>query len=276
MFQNETVPKSEESQVGNKADFRVFLLNELTQRCRANPAYSLRAFSRELGLESSHLSKILRGLRPIKAKLTREFGERLNLTQDQIEVFLKVAPARKGSKKAERTARYKQLSTDAFATIEDWRHYAILELMRVRGFQPDVKWVAQQLRIKPIEAHAYVERLQRVGLLEINAGVWIDKTEGYSSHVLTQSESTYAHKRAQEKILELSSDALRNVAFNKRDHSSMMMATNREKLIEAKRRIRDFRRELCDFLEDCEIKDSVYQISVSLFPLVETDTEEAG
>jgi len=60
--------------------------------------------------------------------------------------------------------------------------------------------------------------------------------------------------------LELASQAIDEIPMEKRDQSSMMMATHSSKIPEAKERIRKFRQELCEFLEDAKTKDGVYQL----------------
>jgi uncharacterized protein (TIGR02147 family) len=148
-------------------------------------------------------------------------------------------------------------------------------LMKTRAFRPDLKWLAKTLEVSVTEARAYVERLERVGLLEIRAdGSWYDRSEGFSTHILSESESTYAHRRSQAGILELAIEALSKTPMERRDQSSIMMATSPAKLREAKRRITKFRRELCEFLEDTSSNDAVYQLSISLFPLVASRGDE--
>lgn len=266
-----------------QGDFRLYLQRELVRRCQANPKYSLRAFARHLGLESSRLSKILRAERPVAPDLLMRLGQRLGLEPAEMEGFRKARIAEKyGPAAAEEPARQRdafQLSLDHFETIQDWRHYLILELMKVEGFKPSVKWLARALGTTISETRAYIERLQRVGLLEISqpkgrkSPLWKDRSEGYSTHVLGDNITSYAHRRSQRRILEQAIEALESVPIERRDQSSLMMATHSSRIAEAKRRIRRFRRELCEFLEDCEVKDTVYQVSVSLFPLTEPEAK---
>ncbi len=239
--------------------FRLFLQSEFRRRRRVNPSYSLRAFARFLGLESSRLSKILHGKRPASAKLIPELGHRLGLRQEQIFHFL--------AKSKDRPS-YQQLSLDLFQTIEDWRHYALLELMKLETFRPHPSWIAKVLQVSLPEVREYIERLERVGLLSTRPE-WSDLSAGFSTHIISEQETTQAHRRTQKEILALAAHALDEVPMEMRDQSSMMMATSHKKLKEAKKRITKFRRELCDFLEDTDQKDSVYQLSISLFPLVQ-------
>lgn len=252
---------------GSKKDFRIFLQGELVRRCQTNPRYSLRAFAKSLEIESSHLSKILRGQRPIKPGLLNRLGQKLNLPLNEIRKFEET--------KSKRTSRqfqsknFKQLSQDVFESIEDWRHYAILELMKVRGFKTDPRWLAGRLGISVNEVHSYVDKLIRIGLLTVEPdGRWIDTSDGFSTDVISDTDVSYAHRRSQIFILKQAMASVESLPLTERDQSSMMMATSSRKLKQAKKMIQQFRRELCEFLEDTTNKDSVFQLSISLFPCI--------
>ncbi len=60
------------------------------------------------------------------------------------------------------TIKYEQIALDAYAVICDWYHYAILELIKVEAFRPDISYVARTLGISQTEAHIAVERLRRM------------------------------------------------------------------------------------------------------------------
>ncbi|NUM87955.1 MAG: TIGR02147 family protein [Bdellovibrionales bacterium] len=257
------------------ASFRLRLQAELVRRCKANPQYSIRAFARFLGVESSRLSKILRGERPVGAKLLAQFSQRLGLSPAEMSRYQAEDRRRSGGALHGTARTYLELSQDTFETIEDWRHYAILELMKVAGFRPEMRWISRRLGASVAETRACVERLTRVGLLEVlDDGSWHDKSEGFSSHILGENQTTAAHRRFQAELLRRAIEAIENVPIERRDQSSMMMATHSSKMNEAKKRIKEFRRELTEFLEDCEEKDSVYQLAVSIFPLTVLEKEK--
>ena len=54
----------------------------------------------------------------------------------------------------------------------------------------------------------------------------------------------------------------------------MTMAINKEKLPEAKERIKKFRRELSQFLNEGETNNEVYNLSISLYPVTVKDLNE--
>ncbi len=270
-----TVLKKETRRSPKIPDFRIFLQEELLKRCRSNPKYSLRAFAQFLGVESSRFSKMLRGERPINAKFIEHFGKKLSLPISNIEKFKNYQIGKKyGPALSKLSAKqdYHQLAFDSFEIISDWHHYAILELIKVRGFKPTSEWVGRRLGIAPHLIDIYLERLKRVGLLKVDEkGHFIDQSNGFSTHVISENYTSYAHQRSQEQVLNLAIQAMATTPIEKCDQSTMMMATHTDKIQEAKLKIKQFRRELCAFLEDTTEKNAVFQLSVSLFPLAESE-----
>jgi len=65
--------------------------------------------------------------------------------------------------------------------------------------------------------------------------------------------------------LELAIQRLKQVEVNKREYTSVTLATNPQKITQAKTMIRNFKRKLTRFLEDTE-KTEVYTLAIQLFP----------
>ena len=246
-----------------RKSFRLYLKNELDQRIKKNPGYSLRSFAKGLNIDPSLLSKLINGKRKITDNQIEKLGIKLKLSLREIEVFKSyVEPF----SKEENTY---QLSLDQFDVISEWQHYAILEMMTLKNFEPDIHFVAKALNESVSNTVRYIETLKRVGLLEINEdGSWVDLSDGKSTHILDKNYTSYAHKQSQARILKKAIESLDSIEINKRDQSSMMVATNEAKINEAKDMITAFRRQLTEFLEDTNEKTTVYQTSFSLFPIL--------
>lgn len=251
-------------------DFRQLLQSELIRRTRANPKYSLRAFARFLEIQPDYLSKLLLGRRAMTARTIHRLGLRLGLKPQDLEKF----DSKISRKHQEQIAVYQSLLSDQFQLISDWYHFAILELVHVKGFKPEAKWIARALGITVTEVHSAIERLQRLDFLEITpSGKWKILDSGKST-TIGQELTSAALRKMQRQILEKAIDALEIVSPKERDQSSMTMAIDSTRLAEAKRRILKFRRELSDYLEAGSKRDEVYQISISLFPLTQINREK--
>lgn len=263
------------------SDFRLYLQDELLRRCRKNPAYSVRAFAKVLQSDFSTLSKILRGKRPLGPRTISRFGARLGLSPDQVQRFIengKSKRARGAHSSAELQDRaladYQQLTLDTFQIISDWYHYAILELMKLKSFEPNPKWIAKTLGIKQSQVQIAIERLQRVELLHIQPdGTWVDQSGGRSTTVGNPFTAT-AFRNLQRQVLEGALEALEEIPMERRDQSSMTIAVHSERLAEAKEKIKAFRREMSDLLTFGPGPDEVYQLSVSLYPLTEIESQK--
>lgn len=241
-------------------DFRVLLQKTLLERCEKNPAYSLRAYARALGVAPSALSEMIKGKRPITSRMRQRLGLALGLS-----------PAEIGGMKKNRP-EYQQLTLDTFAVISDWYHYAILELMKLESFDADAGWIASALGITRSEAANAVERLQRLGLIRIENGNWTDASSGFSTNIddgLTSAGS----RKLQRQILEQSIRAMMELPTEVRNHTSMTMAIDPERVTDAVALIKKFRRELSEMLELSGKPKEVYQLSISLFPVTKIENK---
>jgi len=250
-------------------DFRIFLQEELARRCKKNPKYSLRAFARYLQVEPSFLSKILNGNRNITEKTISKFGEALGLHPLDIEKFkISLLPKRSKARWVTKIddLQYQQLTQDKFQLIADWYHYAILELMLVKNFKPTISWVAKSLGISVAETKAAVDRLVRLGFLEIKRdGSW--KNRSGLNTTISNKFSTAAFRILQRQVLEMGVEAMETIPYEERDQSSMTVAVDAKLLLEAKQMIKSFRRRLAKYLKEKGTPDEVYQLGISLYPV---------
>jgi Helix-turn-helix. len=237
------------------SEFRIRLQEEFSRRMRANERYSMRAFAKTLGLDSSTLSQIIAGKRQVSEKKIALLYEKLGLkisnsNQDQ----------------AENT--YATLDLDRFAVISDWYHFAILDLTLLKNFKSDIKWIARKLGIQSYEAMGAVERLKRLGMLREEKGRWI-KGEGFYTNY-SEGVTSAALKEYQRQVIKKALHAVDECPADRKDITSMTIAADSRKLKQAKEKIKNFRRELCAFLEDGE-SDAVFHLALQLYPV--TDLE---
>src|SRR5688572_29404383 len=69
-------------------NYRLWLAEELAERTRRNPAYSLAAFSKSLGLSAPTLSQVLSGKRPLSRKAALKIVSRCGFSPDESNSFL--------------------------------------------------------------------------------------------------------------------------------------------------------------------------------------------
>lgn len=158
--------------------YRSYLKTVLVERISKNPAYSLRAFSRDLGVAPSTLSEVLKGSKKFSPTTAFQVAQRLGLDQSAQEYFVTLVqwdsaktPEMKDALKRRiqsmnPKADVRDLSVDLFKTISDWYHLPILEMTRLDGFEFTPRKIASLLGITIIEAEVAIRRLITLELLE--------------------------------------------------------------------------------------------------------------
>jgi hypothetical protein len=111
---------------------RIVLQTELARRRSGNSRYSLRSFARDLSVDHSTLSQILRGRRRLTGRSVRAFGGRLRLQAPHI-------------------AELCALENES----------AVLSALDRPGFQADSRWVASMVGIPLDEVNVTLQRLLR-------------------------------------------------------------------------------------------------------------------
>jgi uncharacterized protein (TIGR02147 family) len=235
---------------------------------RRNPAYSLRAFAKKTGLSSAALSEILNGKRRASIKIASRIADRLGLDPKRKDALLSVYPQKLTRKRSGQeiivARKAMQLSLDEFRLVSEWHHFAILSLAEIAGFKGDATWVSRRLGIRMQDAQSAMERMERLGMFIRNAkGELIPSGQSYTSSDGV-SDASVRSSHAQD--LELLRKSIEEDDIEKRDFTAVTMAIDPDKLPEARKRIRRFRDEICQFLESGDKKE-VYKLCIQTIPL---------
>jgi uncharacterized protein (TIGR02147 family) len=275
-------------------NFVSYLKRELLERNKKNPQYSLRSFSKNMDLSSSFVSKLFNGRRPLTEGTYNKIVSQLSLNPDvadhyrQIEFIngsIKTAKAmscfiqsdldQDGSDEFENSItdkkKYKALNLDQFSFIADWYHFAILELLTTENFIFNPNCIASRLGISPLEAKLAIERLFRLGLVKSRKTTKGEKMFGVDNNsTIGRDIATAATLKQQQAFLQMASNALVEVPIEQRSQTSMTMAIPKSRLKEAQRMIHDFRRNMTSLMQRKGKRDSVYQLTISFYPLTKT------
>ncbi|WP_413290871.1 TIGR02147 family protein [Bdellovibrio sp. HCB337] len=237
------------------------LIEDFEKRRIKNPSFSVRAYSRKLGLSHSALSEILSGKRIVGSKLAERLAEALMLAPDVRSQVLKKSTDKSQAQRARETL---QLKADQYKVISDWYHFAILSVAETEDFQSDAAWIANRLGLTKSVVQEALLRLERLGMIRLSkkgeivvTGASFDSPDGIPSSAIRNTHHQY---------LDLAHDALENTPIEQRYFNGITMAIDPAKLPEAQKRIRQFRDELCQYLESGSKKE-IYQLCLQLFPL---------
>lgn len=231
---------------------------EYLRRAGLNPRYSLRAFAKNLGLPSGRLSELLSGKRNLTKEMAFHVLDRLELPLEERRRLLDQHQPTEATESVEI-----RLREDEFSIIADWYHFAILSLLETRDFQNEPAWIARRLGLNTITVQNALERLHRLGLIKEMGGKIVSKQCGTST---THDVPSGALRQSHRQSLEQAIRSLDEISVELRDITSVTMAIDIEKIPQAKKLIRTFRRRMCKFLESDQ-KTEVYNLNIQLVPV---------
>ena len=260
-------------------DYRNYFLSELAERKKKNPAYSLRAFARDLEISNQKLSQVLNGKTGLSSASAHKIAKLLDLNQKNHEIFVTLVEAKHGrSVAAKRVAKEKlnaliskdsisYIPEDVFKKFFEWYCLAIYALSGMNGFVSSVAWIAAKLKITEQKVNSALEVLLDAGLLKKSDGKFIKSTSyvafasgeqmnesvSYFKSVLQKSIETIEHQPLHEKLL-----------------SAGMITLSPKELQYAKEKIEIFRTSLIKDLSEKERskeQERLYCLSLQFFPL---------
>lgn len=237
-------------------DIASVLQSELSRRCKANPRYSLRAFARTLGVSPANLSLILNRKREASLKTVARALARLELSARDKEIL---------SGRAWTPELGENIDFALIEHVASWLAYAILSLIKTKGFRTDEKWIARKLSVSVNEVRATVEALRSAGLLE----GW---RRSKSSLRVNNAVSTSFTRSFQRQLMEKALVSMENDPPALRDISSITFAMSADQLTEAKQEIRRFRLRMAEIFEKQNESTDVYTLTVQLVPVTKGDT----
>lgn len=251
---------------------RQILKRAFERRKAKSPQFSLRAYSKRIGVSPTSLSQLLSGKRLLTPRMAGRISDRLLLEPREREELLKSAIKSKFPTIGEALDRTEypltnEIALDKFRLISDWYHYAILNLFKVKDCRPEPKWFAARLGMSLREVEQALCRLVRLQLVE-KAGRFYKRT---TANLETPSDTPDAMiRRFHQQLLVKAGESLEREDVSARDFGAIVLAANTQNLKRAKTALKRFRREISSLLSEGECTQ-VYAISTLLFPL-ETST----
>lgn len=255
----------------NDNNFATFLNSELSRRQSTNTNYSLRAFARDLNIEPSLLSKILRKKIPITLKMLERLAPSAGLQEPELKSYRDFVRSSEGMKHIN-TLQDKYIRHEEFKLIQEWYHMTIVELTLLSDFQPTASWISRKLGISENEASMAVERLIFLGFLERTEDGAFKKSVHGSPGLRIVSEDYSSYIKALRQVIHQFGDkamqSMHETPAINRANTALTVAIDSSLVLEAKKKIINFTRSLVDDLEKkSKIKNNVYELMVSFFPL---------
>lgn len=243
-----------------KQDYSSLLTTEFLQKRRKNPGYSLRAFARDLDISPAFLSQILSRKKNLSVDLAKKVALKIGWTSPKRACFNRLVELQNVSTgEPDMSWRIQQ---DQVECVAAWYHFALIEWAKIHGGIHSVTKVASAFDISVREVKDALERLVRIGLMTNNDSGYYATQRNYSAPDLP-SEAVRSFHAA---FLEKAKIAQELQSIDERDITGITVATDPERIADAKIMIRDFRRQLMDFLEGGK-PSQVFHLGIQLFRL---------
>ncbi|MES2803896.1 MAG: TIGR02147 family protein [Bdellovibrionota bacterium] len=253
------------------ANFSAYLNGELVKRQSSNSSYSLRAFARDLDIEPSLLSKILRKKIPITLKMLDRLAPSVGLVEPELISYREYVKSSEGIKHFDNMLDV-TVQHEEFKLIQNWYNITIVELTLLADFKPETAWIAAKLGISEDDARLAVERLISLGFLQKTEDGKLIKSGAGSSGLRIISDDYTSYIQALRHSISQFSDkamqALHDIPNTHRTNAALTVAIDSSLVTETKKKIMNFTCALVDDLEKkSQKKDHVYELMISFFPL---------
>lgn len=240
------------------------LFQELKKRKSKNSRYSLRAFSKYLGMSPAYLSLIMSGKRLLPMAKIQKIANKLDL-----EFSLDVESKNKSTQisklnKTKYSGLLKRIvPNDQFLLISDWVYYAILSLSQIKNHKAESRWIAHRLGVSDLQIKESMQRLIDLKLITVFENK-IHVLKGPTS--TTEDIPSAAIKSFHRGILKLAEESLDTVSTDRREFSTVVFSIKEQDIKQAKLSLRNFQEEFANQFESSS-GDQVYSISLQFFPI---------
>lgn len=267
--------------------YRSFLRSALNQRIEKNPSYSLRSFAQQLKIPVSLVSEIIRGKRNLTLENAQRVVEHLTLDETERQYFFTLVQFENAKSPQIREMLQTQLSDlrpegrkihdlslDAFQSLTQWYHHAIIQSFTLANFEVTATSLAKRLKIHPAQAQEALDRLER---LEV---ITRDKDGKYlrlENNTLIRSHGANVgirkfHKGMFEKAIE----SIETQTNDEKFIGTETFAFNPEGLKQASKIIEDCFKKLIRLAATQEERTEIYHAGIAFFRLTEPNSKKKG
>lgn len=232
--------------------------------------------ARDLDLEPSFLSAVMRGKKNLSSETARRVALSLELDENAVEAFCLMAQIEQTKSDAVRLSLTERLSEllphapvyqihlDHFRIVSDWYHTAIIELTSLRGFDFDERNIAKRLGIGAMEARLAIERLVRAKLIRQNNDGSYRRT--YEMGQVQSQEKNSALREYHRQLLGKAIESLTSQTPQERFTGSEVLNINPKQIPKAQKMIDEFMKKLVPVLQEGR-RTETYCLAIKLFDL---------
>ncbi len=264
------------------SDYRQFLKDYYEQHKALNPSFSYRYLSQKAGINSAPFYKfIFEGKRNLTKATILKTCVALKLNDREAEYFENLVFFNQAKTVAEKNHFFERLvekqrhrsaakvREDQFEYFSEWYHCVVRELVCMADFKDDYVKLAKSLHpvITPREAAKSVKLLLSLGFLKKVNGRFCQSDPvlstgyGLASHQVVNFQIEMLHKAI---------EAFDRCKQYERLTSATTLAVSQQTYEKMVEKLRTMRTELLEMARGDDCPDSVYELTVNLFPLTVT------
>ncbi|MGE3608749.1 MAG: TIGR02147 family protein [Bacteriovoracaceae bacterium] len=262
-------------------DPALFLRDHWLLKKKKNPSFSIRAWSKSLGITShSQLHQMIYGKRAIPKKYLSNLVKNLQLNNGQVEYLEALIDIQKAKSEEEKSfylnkilSKRKQLKVvfheiEQFDLVKNPLHFFILEMFQLKNQNLTVDQIKEHLQFEysTAEIKRAIDTLLKLG---IASKISENEYTKIPNNIFNQSEVPNAAIREYHKNLaDLTKVAIEKQDLNEREFNAVTFNIKKETLSEAKKAIREFREQFVDKFCAMESEgDQTYHLNVNFFAI---------
>ncbi len=258
-------------------DYRAYLKAVLIEKQQKNPAYSLRAMARDIGLKAPHLSALTKGKKGISIQSAYKIAKNLNLDSKQTEYFCNLVQFETATSPEFKESFYQKLrsqnekfqmsdlSLDLFHVIADWYHIPILEMVGLENFKFTPENIGKRLGISNLQTEVAIERLMRLELLEKDESGKFQKV--HNNYLFKSKKSNDALQRFHKQMLVKASESIDTQDPTERYFGTQTFSIDTSQIDEAKQILEEARQKIIALFEKGGKRNETYHLGLHLFRL---------
>ncbi len=229
--------------------------------------------AKKLDMQPSAVSEILRGKRRVSAKIATRIAERLHLDPTERMNLLKDFPQtlkRKSAYKEGAQAELNQVKLNAkqFDLIADWTHFAILNLIETKDFNPCPEEIGKRLGLSKVKVEKVLANLLELNLIEKDN---FGNLKRLVSHTNTSDDVlNLSLQKMHINDMEMAKEKLSEVDVKLRDFTSYTLAFDLKLMPQVKEMIRKLQDDVDELMQDSDATE-VYKMNTYVYPLTKID-----
>lgn len=259
-------------------DYRDILKAYYERRKREMPFYSYRMMGDRIGLDSSHLYRVLRKKQHLPARALEAVKNLVGITGRAAEYFnlLYASNVSKDSAQKEslmeraialRDVERRALQTAELKVLENWWIPVVRAYLELNCGTDNLRQIASSLcpAISESQAGEAVETLKNAGLVKRLASGKLGLAETHLT--VGGAEKAKAVRNFQKQALRLASDSLENVPVEERNVSTLTISVDQSAFDDLKDMLQEFRRLVQKRIDSVKNPDRVMQLSMAFYPV---------